>query len=167
MPTLQSRIYVDVQSFLQESSPGEGSAGGRIQKIVDLLTGTGAGQADKVYFAQRTLGAATSELLDLAGVLADPLGTTLTFAKIKLVVFLNEDGTDGEDFTVGPDATNGWGATGWVTDASDRIRVNAGGLHIWYDPNGIAVTGGSVDEIQVTTLVGAVTYRVLIVGTSA
>jgi hypothetical protein len=167
MASLRTQIYCDVAAFLEGTSPVEGAAGGRIQKIVSLVNGTGSGAADQVYFAERTLDATSSEVLDLAGVLADPLGSTLTFAKVKLVAFLNSDSTDGDDLAIGPDATNGWGAGGYVEDASDRRRCNAGGIDIWYDPNGIAVTAGSADEISVTTKVGAVTYRVLIVGTSA
>lgn len=165
--SLLTRIHVDVSALLNESSPGAGGTLSKIQKIVDLLNGTGSGSADKAYFAERTLNATSNEVLDLAGVLADPLGSTLTFAKVKLLVISNPDTTDGDDLVIGPDATNGWGTAGLVTDASDRIRVNAGGVFVWYDPNGIAVTGGSADELYVETLVGAVTYKVLIVGTSA
>jgi hypothetical protein len=165
--SLNTSLHLEVAALLQASSPVEGAAGGRISVITKLVNGTSSGQADKVYFAERSLNATSNEVLDLAGVLADPLGSTLTFAKVKLVAFYNTDTTDGDDLIVGPDATNGWGASGYVNDASDRRRCNAGGVDIWYDPNGIAVSGGSTDEIYVETLVGAVTYRVLIVGTSA
>ena len=165
--TLSTQIHLEVLAALQASSPVGGGVEGRFQLLQNLISGTAVGQADKVYFAQRSLGAATSEMLDLAGVLADPLGSTLTFAKIKLIAVQNEDTVDGEDLHWGPDATNGWGAAGIVQDASDRRRVNAGGIDIWFDPNGIAVTAGSADELYFTTLVGAITYKLLIIGTSA
>jgi hypothetical protein len=165
--SLLTRIHLEVTAALNETSPGSGGTLARLATIVDLLNGTGSGQADKVYFAQRSLDAASNEVLDLAGVLADPQGSTLTFAKVKLVAILNLDTVDGEDLVAGPDATNGWGTAGYVQDASDRRRINAGGCDIWYDPNGITVTAGSADELYVASLVGGVTYRILIVGTSA
>ena len=168
MPTaLSTQIHLEVAAFLQASSPTEGGAGGRVNVLAQLVNGTSTGQADRVYFAQRSLGPATSEMLDLSGVLADPLGAVLSFAKIKLIAVQNEDTVDGEDLHWGPDATAGWGVLGIVQDASDRRRANAGGLDIWYDPNGHAVTAGSADELYFTTLVGALTYKLLIIGTSA
>lgn len=164
MPTLATDIQLKVSALLQESSPKSGGIAGSIEVLVRLLDGTGSGKANKAYFAERTLGAGANEVLDLAGVLADLVGNTLTFTKVKLVAFKNLDETDGDDLAVGPDATNGWGAAGYVSDVSDRRRVNAGGADIWYDPNGIAVGAGATDEINVAALVGGVTYRVLIVG---
>src|SRR5262245_4803254 len=54
---------------------------------MSFANGVGAGQADKIYHGSRTLAPSTSEDIDLAGTfLTDPLGATLTFAKIKAIV---------------------------------------------------------------------------------
>lgn len=165
--SLRTQIQMAVDAVLTADSPLTGGVQAHIEKVITLVNGTGAGAADKVYFASRTLGATSTEILDLAGVLADPYGSTLTFAKVKLIAIVNTDTTDGDNLYVGPDATAGWGTAGFVLDASDRVIVPADGCLLWYDPNGVAVTAGSADELYVATPVGAVVYKVLIVGTSA
>ena len=132
----------------------------------DLTSGTVVGSADLVWSDRRSRTTGASEVLDLAGVLTDSFGTTITFVEIVLVAIRNRDTVDGEDFQVGPDATNGW--VGMVMDASDRIRVPAGGHVIWYDPNGQAVGAGATDELWIQNDGSSTNqYDIIIVGRSA
>ncbi len=148
---------------------GENRAGQLLHsfdKIITLESGTGALQADRCFSDRRTLANGAGEVLDFAGGLTDSFGAALTIAKMRLVVMNNRSSTDGEDFSVGPDATNGW--VGLVKDASDKIRVPAGGFFIWYDPNGQAVAAGSTDELYpYNDGTASNSYDMLAVGTSA
>lgn len=131
-----------------------------------LSNGTGAGQADIVYSESRNLGAASSEVLDLAGVLSDAFGTTVAAARVIAFQVANLNSVDGDDLRIGPDATNGW--LGKWLDASDRSLVPAGGHIQWYDPNGQAVTAGSADELFVDNQGGnPIDYSILIIAASA
>lgn len=148
---------------------GENRSNGIDHKLsLDLRfkTGTGSGQVDRIWSDRRTLASSGTDTLDLAGVLTDSYGSTITFSKIKLVYIKNRSSTDGVDLRAGPDATNGW--VGMFIDASDRNRIAAGGCLLWYDPNGQSVGAGATDELWVQND-GSVScdYDIIVVGTSA
>src|SRR5688572_29561037 len=80
--TIQSNMVGTATSF---STPTANAA--RAYTLA-LTSGTGADQADKVFYAQRTITASANDDLDLAGVLTDPLGGTLTFVKVKAILIV-------------------------------------------------------------------------------
>lgn len=168
MPTLTTTVTLDIVARLRASDPSDGAITSHVDEVISLINGTAVGAADKVYYAERTLSGSGNEVLDLAGVLADPGGATLTFAKVKLVLFISDsDEANGDDLEIGPDSSNGWGVGSYVKATANRRVCPAGGIDFWYDPNGLAVSAGTVDELYVEAISGAVDYRVLIVGTSA
>ena len=57
-----------------------------IEKILQFTDGTGANQADIVWMDERTLAASASEDLDLAGVLTDAFGSTVTAAEVVAIL---------------------------------------------------------------------------------
>lgn len=135
-----------------------------------LLSGTGAGQADKIFYDQRTLNASATENLDLAGTLVDALGATFTLAKVKgLIVAAAAANTN--NVLVGGDVTNTFfpmfGAE------TDSVIVRPGGVFAVFcgegDAAGYAVTAGTADLLKVANSGGGtpVTYDVIIIGTSA
>jgi hypothetical protein len=132
----------------------------------NLATGTGAGQADKIWHDERTLNASASEDLDLAGSLVDAFGVTLTFARVKgVVVYANPANTN--NVVVG-NVTNG--IVGWFGAATHTISVRPGGVFCIFatDATAYAVTSGTADLLHVANS-GAgtsVTYDVVIVGSS-
>lgn len=133
---------------------------------IELLTGTGASQADKVFSDQRTLTASATEDLDLAGVLTDLLGATITFAKIKAIL-IKASPANTNDVIVGG-GTNGW--FGCFSDLSDKIVIKPGGFFLWAAPvSGVAVTAGTVDILKVANSAGStsVVFDIIIIGTSA
>ena len=135
-------------------------------KRTDLASGTGAGQADLLWYDTRTLAASTPEDLDLAGVLTDAFGTTLTFAKIKgLVIVAAAANTN--TINVTRPAANG---VPIFLAAGDGVPVLPGGEFRWSAPGaGVAVTAGTGDLLTITNAAAgtSVTYDVFIVGTSA
>jgi hypothetical protein len=135
--------------------------------LIDMATGTGAGLADMTWSDQRTLSASATEDLDLAAALTGPLGTTLTFARVKAVLVKAASGNT-NDVQITRPASNG---VPLFLAASDGIAVKPGGLFLWVAPNaaGVAVTAGTGDLITVTNSAGStsVTYDVIVVGASA
>ena len=133
-----------------------------------ISSGTGANQADMLWYGQRTLAASTSEDLDLAGSLSDSFGTTLTFARVKAIVIYAAS-TNGALIQVGGAAANGF--VNWVASATDIINVRAGGTFAMIAPDATAyaVTAGTGDLLKIANTDGAAsaTYDIYIIGASA
>ena len=140
-----------------------------ITKNIELATGTGAGQADLLFSDQRTLAASANEDLDLAGVLADALGATLTFARVKGLYVAAAAGNT-NNVVVGDAATNTWAAL-LGTDGTVALRPGAFLLVAVgaADATGYAVTAGTGDLLRVANSGGGttVTYDIVVVGASA
>lgn len=136
------------------------------QKRVAMATGTGTNQADKIFSDTRTINASSNEDLDLAGVLTDALGSTLTFVKLKgLLIAASSANTN--NVRVTRPASNG---VPLFLAASDGIDVLPGGLLLWVGPAaGVTVTAATGDLINVANSSSgtSVTYDVVIIGTSA
>jgi hypothetical protein len=132
-----------------------------------LAQGTGAGQADMIWSDQFTIAASATQAVDLAGNLTGPFGTTLTFARIKMVIVFAATGNTNNVNVLTP-ASNG---TPLFLAAGDGIAVKPGGAFVWFDPSaaGVAVTAGTGDLLNLVNS-GAgtsVTCDVVIVGASA
>jgi hypothetical protein len=137
---------------------------------VSLASGTGAGQADRAFTDTRTLSASATEDLDLAGVLTDAFGATLTFAKVKGIYIAAASGNT-NNVIVGNATTNGF--ISWVGGAAHTLTVRPGGVLALFcgaaDTNGYAVTAGTADLLKIANSAGttSVTYDIAIIGTSA
>jgi hypothetical protein len=132
-----------------------------------LPNGTGAGQADKIFHDTRTVNASTNDDLDLAGVLVDGLGNTITFARIKAMIF-SSAAANAQNFSIGGAAANQF--VNWVGAATHTITMTPGGLFVLTAPGatGFAVTAGTGDLLRVANGAGvAITYDVILIGASA
>jgi len=131
-----------------------------------LSAGTGSGQADLLWADERTLAADATEDLDLAGVLADIFGDTVTFVDVKAILIENTS-TTASVISISPAAANGF--TGPFADASDQLNIPAGGSVLLSHPGaGWTVTAGTGDKITMTeesTLEGQ--YKITILGATA
>jgi hypothetical protein len=131
-----------------------------------LSAGTGAGKGDKLYFATRTLAASASENLDLAGVLADPLGATLTFGHVKAIMIV-ASAANTNNVNVGGHASAAF--VGPFADATDILSIPPGGSVLLVHPGaGWAVTATTADMVKVANSSSGtgVSYSVLLAGTS-
>ena len=129
-------------------------------------TGTGTDQADKMFSDTRTLGASATEDLDLAASLADGLGGTITFVKLKALI-VKAASANTNNVVVSRPAANGVPLFAAVSDA---IPVLPGGVFAWVSPGaGITVTPATGDLVTITNSAGttSVNYDVIIIGTSA
>lgn len=135
---------------------------------VALATGTGAGQADRLYAATRTIAPSTNEDLDLAGVLTDEFGVVITFARVK-ALFVQAALANANNVVVGAAAATQW-ATLLNTTGTVTLRPDAGFM-AWAgttDATAYVVGAGTTDLLRVTNS-GAgtsITYDIVIIGAS-
>lgn len=127
-----------------------------------------ATQADRLFTDNRTLSASASEDLDLAGVLTDAFGATLTFARIKGLV-IKAATANTNNVIVGNAASNGF--ITWCGGATNTVTVRPGGVFALWAPDATAyaVTAGTGDLLHIANS-GAgtsVTYDVILIGASA
>ncbi|MEU1141783.1 hypothetical protein ABZ392_33745 [Streptomyces sp. NPDC005885] len=148
---------------------GTGEARQSLSRSMQLLSGTGAGKADKLWADRRTLAASATEDLDLAGVLLDAYGAAVTFARIKgLVIAASKDNTN--NVIVGAAASAPWitllGATHTLTLRPGAFVAVGTGLA---DATGYAVTATTADLLKIANSGGTtgVTYDIHIIGCSA
>ncbi len=125
-------------------------------------TGTGAGQANKLFADERSLADGANEELDLAGGLLDAFGATLTFAKVKVLAFKNKSTT--QTLSVGGAAANAFSA--FLGDPTDVVKIAPGGFALLIlDPAGVTVTADTGDKLKIANSAGAVcAYDIVIVG---
>jgi hypothetical protein len=148
---------------------GTGRAPQSLSKSMSLASGTGAGKADRIFSDRRTLAASASESLDLAGVLLDAFGATITFARIKGLIIAAAAGNT-NDVVVGAAASTPWatllGATHTLTLRPGAFVAVGTGVA---DAVGYAVTASTGDLLKVANSGGTtgVTYDVHIIGASA
>lgn len=142
-----------------------GRATTAINNVWNFADGTGANQASAVFTDTRTLSASATENLDLAGVLTDAFGSTITAAKVKAIMVTAASGNTNAVQVTRP-ASNG---VPLFMGASDGVALTpgAGFCAVWPDANGIAVTAATGDIITVTNSAGStsVTYTVAILYT--
>lgn len=139
-----------------------------LSSLASLTSGTAAGMADRVFTDTRTLGASATENLDLAGVLTDAFGATITFVTIKAVIVRAAAANNvANPVQVTRPASNG---VPLFIAASDGIALAPGYTFAWFGSGtGVTVTAATGDIITVTNGAGtnSVNYDVIIIGTSA
>jgi hypothetical protein len=135
-----------------------------------LANGTSAGQADRIFHDTRTIAASSNDDLDLAGVLVDSFGATITFAKIKGIVVVAA-AANVNNVIIGGGASNPFNT--WVTGTTPANVIRPG--TVWAllagvaDATGYAVTAATADILRLTNggAGTSVTYDIYIIGTSA
>jgi len=131
-------------------------------------TGTGAGQADRIFHDQRTVAPSGTDDLDLAGVLLDVFGATVTFARIKAITIAAAAGNT-NNVVIGAAASNQFAT--WAGAATHTVNVRPGGFFTIAatDATAYAVTAGTGDLLRIANS-GAgtsITYDVILIGSSA
>ena len=168
---LTAKITAGVSAKL-DNTIDFGSAAATVTRAYELAltNGTGAGQADRLWSDQRTLTASATEDLDLAGVLTDALGTTLSLARIKgLIVAAAAANTN--TVVLGGAGSNGF--TSWVGGAAHTVTIRPGATFALFcgsgDATGYAVTAATGDILKVANggASTSVTYDIVVIGCSA
>lgn len=152
-------------SFAAASHGSNAVAAQRFDPTLSLIAsfsrGTNADQADILYVEERTLTASSTEELDLAGVIADAFGSTITAAElVGIIVLADEDNTNNVE--VGGAASN---AVPFLKHVSDIEVVKPGGVYVNFAPGAAGlctVTAGTGDKLKIANSGGStsVTYRI-------
>lgn len=126
-----------------------------IDRTLSFVNGTGANQADILYMAERTVASASNDDIDLAGVLTDAYGATITVAELVALVVANvqADGTaNSTNLTLG-------GATNFVPGFENALwPISPGGIFEIVSPGaaGLAtITASTGDLLRVANSSGA------------
>lgn len=175
---LTSRITAQLQATHTGTTPtgalltaatAAGVGAINVSRDVSLADGNTTGTADRLYQAQRTIAASGTDDLDLAGVLTDIFGTTITFVRIKALYIAAAAGNT-NNVVVGAAASNQW-ATLLNTTGTIQLRPGAACLFVAgsADPTCWTVTAATGDILRLTNGAGGstVTYDIAIVGASA
>ena len=171
MATLSATLTISLSAALQAALDlGSSIANLATHYSTQFTNGSGAGQANEIYWAERTLGASASEQLDLNGTgLQNPLNTNLALVRIKgLVVAADAGNTNNLVVGAGTNAVAGlFGAT------THTGIVRPGGALCWLcgsgDAAGYALTAGTADLLQIANS-GAgstVTYAIAVIGATS
>lgn len=127
--------------------------------------GTGANQAKILFSDTRTLAASATENLDLAGVLTDAFGNTVTFDKIKAIIVTAAPGNTNAVIFGGAASAQ---AAPWFGDVSDTNVIRPGGLLCMVAPDatGFDVTATTADLLKMANGGGStsVTYTIVLIG---
>jgi len=135
-----------------------------IEKALSFIAGTAADDEANILFSDtRTLAASATEDLDLAGVLANAFGATITAAEIVAIFFSAADGNTNSVNVTRP-AANGF--IGPFLAAGDGVAIKPGEWQFFASDSGWAVTAATGDLLTVTNSAAgtSVTYDVLILG---
>lgn len=165
---LYTRLALDLQATLTPT-PGLTTPTNPllISQLVQLATGTSAGQADRMYTGTRTLTASATEDLDFAAGVLDFQGNAITFARIKLLYVKAAVGNVNN-------VVLGAGTNPWVTllNSTGTVTLRPGAGHLnWAgvaDATGYAVTAGTGDVLKVLNSAGgtSVSYDIAVIGAS-
>jgi len=139
-----------------------------ISSQLNFTSGTGAGQVDRIFSDTRTITASSTEDLDLAGVLTDSFGSTITFARIK-GIYVAAASANTNNVVVGA------GTNPWLTmlNSTGTISLRPGAVFLASigsaDTTGWAVTAATGDILKVanSSSGSSVTYNIVILGCSA
>lgn len=136
----------------------------RLEKHLQITAGTDAlGKADILWADERNLAASATENIDLAGVLAGLLGSTITAAEITAIyIEANEGNTN--DVVVFGAASNPF--NGPLSGTTPKIAVGPGDFALITNRKGWTVTAATGDIILVANSAAgtAVTYKIILLG---
>lgn len=149
---LTSKITVALEGLLSKSLDlGNVNAPVNLNKVVSYGDGTADGQADLIFHDQRTLSASSNEDIDLAGILTDAMGDTITMAEVKAIVVVAASSNPALLTVKGASATH---ANPFDT-ADAGVLVPPGGFFAWNGgTGGLSVTAGTADLINIASGAG-------------
>ena len=163
---LTATVKINANSTLSSALDlGSASSIELLEETLKLATGTGASQGNQVFSDTRSLGASSSEELDLSGSLTNGLGVTVSFSRV-VVMIVRGAAANGDTFTVGGSAANGFDT--WVLAAGDAVTVRPGGTLCLVTPDstGYAVTAATGDLLKITNndAAAAGNYDIVLIG---
>lgn len=167
---LQVAVQVTLNAVLTKT-PGVSSPASPVlvNRLLQLVDGTTAGKADRMYASTLTVGASSSTDLDLNGVLTDDFAQVTSFLRVK-GLYVAASAANANNVVLGAAASNQWAAllnaTGTATLRPGACLLALAGAA---DATGWAVTAGTGDLFRVANggAGSSVTADVVIIGASA
>jgi len=143
------------------------------QSILWTITnGTGANQANTLYYTQATITAGSTDVYDLYDSLTDAFGDDVLLARVKaLLVWRPVEDEGVANLEIGPASGNDWYA--WRGTTGDLVVLPPGGIFLLACPGATAWALGAdgvADELGIThdnSDAGAVIYNILVIGADA
>lgn len=135
---------------------------------LQLSSGTGSNQFDRMYSDNVSIAASSNLDLDLRGGLTDPFGATLNIVELRAILIRSRS-TNLNNLGIGGTVTNQ--LTGIFSDASDQLILRPGEVFFKgiFPDGAVTLTAGTADLLRLTNLAGTntISVDVLIFGTSA
>lgn len=145
-----------------------------IKTLLQMLSGTTAGQSDRVFVDERSVAASTNDDIDLAGSLVDAFGATLTFVQMTALLIINAPKTPGaaanlSNLTIGLGSNPFLGFLGGTTPTIGPLRPGAALLLMCGGAGGIGtVTAATADILRIANGAGGTAvYQIGVLGRSA
>jgi hypothetical protein len=139
-----------------------------LQYAATLSRGYGIGQADMLWYDQRSLDAVSFEGLQLSALSRAAFDNTLTtnFNTVKAILLINTETTSGLELTIGASLVQEWYAPFAVSGSIIRLPSNSCLMFVNNDL-GWTVESGAHDTLRVTNPnAQSVTYQIVMIGTS-
>lgn len=141
-------------------------------QVIELTDGTGANQADIIWFDERTVATGTSVDLDLNGVLTDAFGGTISALELVALFVINAPRSGAANTT---NLTIGGGTnpiTGYMGGTTPTIGPIRPGSFVFLGSSNTAgfgaIVAGTGDILRITNSAGAsATFQIAIVARSA
>lgn len=134
-----------------------------LNEMLQLLDGTGTGQASKTFTDRRTIAGSATDTLDLTAVLLDAFGAAITFTAIKAII-IKAAADNGDDIEIGGNAA---AFASFMGAATETIIVKPGGLLVLTtgEGAGYAVTATTADMLDITNAdADPVDYDIILIG---
>jgi hypothetical protein len=143
-------------------------SGASLDALRSLIVGTGAGQCDLAYAAERPVNSASNDDIDLNGVLTGALGNTISAVEIVGLLIINRQ----KDGTKNTTALTVGGGTNPVTGALSSTVIPPGGFVLLYGGDTSAgifpVVASTADILRIANASGAQNkYQIALLGRSA
>jgi hypothetical protein len=143
-----------------------------VERVMRLVNGTTAGQADILFADERTVASDTSDDLDLAGVLTNAFGATITAAELVALLIINAPKTGAANtttLTIGGGSNPVVGFLGGTTPTIGPIQPGGVVLLAADHASGLgAITAATADILRITNSAGAAAkYQIVILARSA
>lgn len=174
--TYSARVALDIlfQQVITSGNLVSGPLEGHFRELFDITPAAGTMVC---YAKSETAIGATTTVYDIIGSLSAVDGSaTLSMARVYLIAIKNRGTSATQYLTIGPDATNGFGAisanTGFWAAAlgSGGGTVVAADGYSWavhYNKTGIAAVAATSDEVSVVTTGTGNAWDILFIGATA
>lgn len=143
-----------------------------IEKIQKLTDGTTANKADLIYVDERSVSTSSNDDIDLAGVLTDAFGATITAAEIVSILIINgpiSGSANTTNLTIGVGSNPFLGFLGGTTPTIGPIKPGGVFMISAGHADGVGTVGaGSSDILRIANSSGATaTYQIAILARTA